>query len=973
VTASFAPSVSIAPRRLAASAAVAAGLVGAYLIVNATGWSVPGYVLVLGAIIGTSYGLLSVGLILIFRTSRLINFALAQAGVFAAALMPMLVAIGRLPYWLAFVVTVLVGGVVSTFVDATVVRRLAASPRVVVIIATLCVGALFTSLTDGLNGFISSSLGYSGVPSLEPPGLPEFFLGPLLVTRSDVALLIIGPVLVVALGIFYRRSRYGLAVRAAASNADAARLAAISPLRMSALTWAIAGVLATVTAILLGSAGSASSGADFGPGLLLRALSGAVIARMRYPGRAVVAGVALGIVEQVVYWNRPGSALTDAIIFVTLAVALLLQRGLGGRADAPGSWAAVAAWRPLPDELRRLWLVRRAGVMATALAVGVAILVARSGDSQALTLSYLLAGAVVALGAGLLTGLAGELTFGHYAVAGLAGVAAVLSLRSTGSPILALLVALATGAIASTLLAVPSLRARGLTLTVTSLSFALLLPSFVLTAPWLLGKDRSTEVPRLLVGGVQLQPGHDLFWANLVCFLVALTVAWNVWRGGFGRKLAATRDNEAAARAFGISAAGVRIQAFLVAGIIGGLGGTMFVLPHDSLSADTFSSQLSVSVILALAIGGLSVVSGAVIGSIWVLGLPTLVAQGAMAQAASYSGVLAVLLAAPGGILHLLEPGRDRLVRWLATLRPGAASPDEPVTANRAERPQVLARPSAPTDGARADGSVPLLAVRGLCCRFGGITAVDDLDFTVGEHETLGLIGPNGAGKTTTFEALSGFVRPAAGTVTFAGQDIGRMSPQRRSRLGLVRSFQDALLFPTLPVTSVVALAMERHAPTRTTLSVAGLDRSERRRRAHAEEVIAYFGLAAYRNRQVRELSTGTRRLVELACLISMQPRLLLLDEPSSGIAQRETEALSTVLRQLRTDFQMTLVVIEHDIPLITSISDRLLAMDRGRLVREGTPEEVRHDPRVVASYLGSDSRAIERSSHAPRLADQTR
>jgi ABC-type branched-subunit amino acid transport system ATPase component/ABC-type branched-subunit amino acid transport system permease subunit len=971
--------VQLSARQVLGPVAVAAGLVAAYLIVTAAGWSIPGYVLVLGAIIGTSYGLLSAGLVLIFRTSRLINFALAQGGVFAAALMPMLVAVGRVPYWIAFVAIVIVGGAVSALVDATVVRRLAASPRVVVIIATLCVGALFTSATSGVDKFISGTNG-DAVPSLSPPGLPQFFLGPLLVTSNYVGLLVLGPLLVVAVVVFYRRSRYGLAIRAAASNPEAARMAGISPFRMSAFAWAIAGSLATVTAILLASSTMATTSggsSDFGAGLLLRALSGAVVARMRYPGRAIVAGIVLGVVEQVVYWNRPGSAMTDAVIFVTLAVALLAQRGLGGRRDTVGSWAAVAGWRPLPQWLQRLWLVRGGGLIATVIAVGVAIVVAGGGPSRALTLSYLLAGAVVALGAGLLTGLAGELTFGHYAVAGFAGAVAVLTLDRTGSPLVALLVAVAVGAAGSLLLAVPSLRARGLTLTVTSLSFASLLPSFVLTAPWLLGTD-GMHVPRLIVGGRALQPGADLFWVNLGCFVLALGAAWNVWRGGLGRQLVAIRDNESAARAFGLATLAVRVRVLLIAGALAGVGGLMFALPHDLLTAGTFAPLLSVSVILALAIGGLSVVSGAVIGTIWVIGLPSLVAQGAMANVASYSGVLAVLLAAPGGILQLLEPTRDRVVVWVARLtarvrRTADAVPpptDAPPSAavERPARPAVLT----PREQIAATPDRVLLSVDDLCCRFGGVTAVSELSFTVRAGETLGLIGPNGAGKTTTFEALSGFVRPASGRITFGGRDIGRLSPQRRSRLGLIRSFQDALLFPTLPVVDVVALAMERHHPTRSALSLLGYEPGERRRRRDAEEVLGYFGLGDYRSRQVRELSTGTRRLVELSCLLAMQPRLLLLDEPSSGIAQRETEALGTLLRRVTRDFSMTLVVIEHDIPLITSISDRLLAMDRGRLVRVGTPDEVRHDPAVVASYLGSDSRAIERSTHPAPLATGT-
>ena len=228
--------------------------------------------------------------------------------------------------------------------------------------------------------------------------------------------------------------------------------------------------------------------------------------------------------------------------------------------------------------------------------------------------------------------------------------------------------------------------------------------------------------------------------------------------------------------------------------------------------------------------------------------------------------------------------------------------------------------------------------------------------------ETLGLIGPNGAGKTTLFEVLSGFTMPDSGSVSFRGIDITRLTPEARGRLGLIRSFQDAALFPTLTVSDAVMLAMERTDPTGFWVSLSGSIRPERRKAAAVHDLIAMMGLYHYRNTQIRELSTGTRRVTEIGCLIALQPTVLLLDEPSSGIAQRESEALAQLLKRIKADLDLTLVVIEHDIPLLMEIADRLIAMESGSVLVSGAPEVVRNDARVITSYLGGDLTAIERS-----------
>jgi ABC-type branched-subunit amino acid transport system ATPase component len=283
-------------------------------------------------------------------------------------------------------------------------------------------------------------------------------------------------------------------------------------------------------------------------------------------------------------------------------------------------------------------------------------------------------------------------------------------------------------------------------------------------------------------------------------------------------------------------------------------------------------------------------------------------------------------------------------------------------------RARAGASPVAPSKeaGARTEGP-PVLEVNGLTRRFGGITAVDDVSFALAPQEILGLIGPNGAGKTTVFDLISGLLPTDGGRIAFRGADITGWGPDRRASFGLGRSFQDARIFPTLTVAENIAVALERHIDTRdhlaALLNLPAMQESELDVAYTVEDLIELMNLGAFRDKFVAELSTGSRRIVDLAMAIAHDPAVLLLDEPSSGIAQRETEALGPLLKRIQSETGCAMLIIEHDMPLITSVSDEILALDLGRVLVRGTPAEVTSDPQVVESYLGGDLAVIRRSA----------
>jgi ABC-type branched-subunit amino acid transport system ATPase component len=485
---------------------------------------------------------------------------------------------------------------------------------------------------------------------------------------------------------------------------------------------------------------------------------------------------------------------------------------------------------------------------------------------------------------------------------------------------------------------------------------------FFLKQDWLLGTGRN--VGRPIVNGYEFTSGRSYYFVGLATLLVTLWLANNVRRGGIGRRLVAVRDNEDAARAFSLPASMIKLQGFALAGFLAGIGGAMYSHAQAIVSAAAFPIEMSVDVVVMTVIGGVGLLSGPFLGAAIVQGATYLPLDSA-GLAASSLGQLLIIMYLPGGVGSIVTPMRDRLAYYLAR-RAGVDLTDAYAqergfneTGGADELPAVLQTPSR----RRPRRDTPLLEAHELRKSFGGIHAVQGVSLAVQAGETLGLIGPNGAGKTTTFELLAGFTRSDAGRVRFEGRDVTYLSPEARARLGLIRSFQDAALFPTLTVLECIELSLERVQPTRFFSSLVGFRGAERARRRSAEELLRWMGLERYKSSQIQELSTGTRRITEIACLVALQPEVLLLDEPSSGVAQKETEALASLLDRLKDEFGITLVIIEHDIPMIMGISDRIICMADGEIISTGTPEEVRNDPQVVEAYLGLDAAAIERSA----------
>lgn len=550
----------------------------------------------------------------------------------------------------------------------------------------------------------------------------------------------------------------------------------------------------------------------------------------------------------------------------------------------------------------------------------------------------------------VITGQAGVISLLTAAYFGVGAFAAATAITRYDLPFLVgVVLAGAVTAGTCVIVGLPVLRLPPAAFIVMTLGFVSLIEEVVFTNEWCCGGGAvSVDAPR--PSFARSDPSYLLLCAVVLVAVFLFTDAWR--RGRIGRALIASRDNPQVAEALGINVVKARLVAFAISGFIAGVAGALFagLLGGVSSLSGVFGVDRGIEFFGLTMLGGVTSMAGPVIAA----GFRVLLQLTPIGEWEHF-GLLLFVVAGPGTILvYLRAPdGVAGIVRSWKDRRLGASERSAHRESEATTRPSDSALHDWP-EGAR-------LECREIVCRFGGILALDGVDLAVEPGEVIGLLGTNGAGKSTLINVISGFAPAASGRVLLDGEDLLGRLPHERARLGVSRSFQHAQLFPSLTV--VQNLLVAKHPSMRHGLLADGF----RLPRARGEEsdardqidaVLDVVDLTPFADARADELSYGTLRLVQLAAMLAQRPRLLLLDEPAAGLAEAEARALEPLLKRISRTTGVSIVLVEHDVALVTAVSDRIVGMDSGRVLASGTPEEVLADPAMIVAYLGLDDAA---------------
>ena len=577
-------------------------------------------------------------------------------------------------------------------------------------------------------------------------------------------------------------------------------------------------------------------------------------------------------------------------------------------------------------------------------------------DARASMFGFAVTYAAMALSLNLLMGYAGQISLGHGALLAVgAYTSGILTGRYGWSYLFGVLVAMVMGAAIAFIVGLPALRLRGLYLAITTLGFAAVMDAAILKIPWLSRGSAGVELPRPVAGDFIFTRNADY----LALILAILVLVWfldaNVVRTKLGRAFFGIREDERVAQSFGVDVARYKMIAFVLSGALAGLAGAMHGHLLLFVESRTFSFPLfSLTIVSFVVIGGLGSRAGVVIAAASFGVVPQLLRAIQGWDFIVGSALLIFAMARhPHGVAGAIAEAREK-----KEMREAKRSGDEREDDTTQPLPDLASLPLPISESPRTSNgrAAPLLEVRDVHVNFGGLKAVDGADLVVPEGKIVGLIGPNGAGKTTLFNSISGFVTPQSGVFRLRGNDITGLAPHQRAQAGLGRTFQLVGLAKRLSVHQNLLLAQHSRANYGLISSLAYLPRAGRTEtdlEARATEALEAIGFADFADRPINQLSGGQQRIVEIACALMNAPDLLMLDEPSAGMAPGVIESLALRLRQLRDELGRTILIIEHHIPLVMDVCDEVWVMASGATLAHGTPADVIARTDVIEAYLG--------------------
>ena len=891
--------------------------------------------IVTGMITGIIYGLAGSGLVLTFKTSGIFNFGHGAVLTASVMIFYWLHVTLELDWKIAFFASVFVAGPLLGLLMELVARSLSrqrtnmkivGTVGLMVMVPALCL-LFYPAANNGLE--VERFLPFSNRARYRWRVFDVNVFGDQLLTAG------IAVVAVVALYVLFRFTRLGASMRAAVDDPDLLDLQGTSPVRVRRVAWVLGCVFASLSGVLIVPlVGLQPYSLTF---LATYAFGAAAIGGFASIPITFMGGLLVGVAQDVVgyvvserSWTTL-DGLPDALPFVILFIVLLVLPRRKLVPKSPSEARPPLQWKA-PVELR---------IAVGIIVVGALTLVPTFAGSKLPYFSFGLCQAILILSLGLLVKTSGQVSLCQATFAGISAVAFSQFTTGLGIPwlpalFLAGLVAVPVGAI----VALPAIRLHGIYLALATFGFGILMQRLFYPQTWMFFTfSGSRKVPSPFGTA---SPTARYFVVLLAFVLVSAAIVM-ISQSRLGRILRGMSDTQTAMSTLGLSTNVTKIIVFCISAFIAGIGGIMYGMTLTNVDSATQAFQPFNSLVLV------AILTLAAFREPWyaVLAGVTAVIPGFFdgprtPQVLNLGfGFFAILVAMRGGHPPM-APALQHFFGKLGRRR----------ITSLAEAP-VISRPASPAmTTTQSEG----LVVEELRVRFGGLVAVDNVTFTAPLGTVTGLIGPNGAGKTTTFNVCSGINREAKGRVLYKGDDVSARPAPARARLGLGRTFQRMELCDSLTVFDNVALGSEcAHAGRRLLRQIAAPPPERRATKAATQEALALCGIAHLADQQAGALSTGERRLVELARCLAGPFDLLLLDEPSSGLDRSETTQFAEVLERVVADRGCGILLVEHDMSLVMRVCSNIYVLDIGRLIFEGSPAEVAASATVRAAYLGAE------------------
>jgi ABC-type branched-subunit amino acid transport system ATPase component/branched-subunit amino acid ABC-type transport system permease component len=885
--------------------------------------------IVIGLTTGSVYGLTGTGLVLTYKTSGIFNFAHGSVATLSVFLFYFLWAQHHVPWPVAGFIAVFILGPALGLILEFFARILADASHVLKIAGTIGIVIIVLGVGDIWYGSTTNSF---------PTYLPSSTIRLLGVNVGwdQITVILIALVSTGSLYYFFRYVRLGYAMRGVVDDPTLISMTGTSPSSVRRWAWVIGSTFAALSGALL--APSLSLNGLILTQLVVQAFGAAAIGYfsslpLTYLGGLVV-GV-LGAVSTKYVAQVPSLAgLPPGLPFILLFLVLIFM---------PRAKLAARRYVPTIRLADPYYAPPRVRVGFGVIAVVVLCFIPIWVGPKLAVFSSGLVDIILFVSLGLLIRVSGQVSLCQYGFAAVGAAAMGHFAHALGIPwlvalLLAGLIAIPIGAI----IAIPAIRLSGVFLALATLGFGILLEQMFYTMNFMFGPTTAgIPVPRphFSIGGWNMATDRGFYYVILVFAVLSAIILVAIMKSRLGRVLGAMSDSPLALETLGTTVNVSRVLVFCISSFMAATAGALSASLFSFAVGSEFSSFASLTLVALIAI----IPFGAPWYAIWCgAALEIIPAYINVSKVNDYMSILFGVSALMAPITLARHPGAPaavrRLAEWIDSLLP-----------RRTKAAPVLP-PVAHT--VRGTG----LEVRGLTVAFGGVKAISDLNLTAPSGQITGLIGPNGAGKTTTFNACSGLVKPSSGKVFLHGQDVSNMGPAARARHGLGRTFQRVELFNSLTVRENIEFGREAILAGANPLSQLAASRSQKTLiNSATEEAIELTGIDSILNRRVGDISTGQRRLVELARVLAGPFDMILLDEPSSGLDETETEHFGNILTATVAQRGIGILIVEHDMALVRQVCNKVWVLDFGRLIFEGGTSEMLSSAVVKAAYLGSE------------------